>query len=384
METNENRKYWLDMLMRIADPVLTALAARRLKATMPVESIVDRSVCTYLEAAGRLLCGMAPWLELPLAEGKEGERRLRYADLARRAIDAITDPDSPDYGRFGEADQTLVDAAFLAHAIVRAPNELLGKLDGRVRAQLAAALRETRPIRPYRSNWLLFSAMVETALFRMGEDYDPVRLDYAIHMHELWYVGDGTYGDGDHYAWDYYNSYVIQPMLVDIVLAVGHMYPDGERMKERVLGRARRYAAVQEMLISPEGTFPAFGRSIAYRTGAFQALAQAALMKRLPETLKPAQVRCALTAVIRRCMEAPGTFDANGWLKIGLAGSQPSLGEPYISTGSLYLCSTVYLPLGLPPEDEFWSGRDEPWSSRLLWAGVDRPADRAYSDEAGS
>ncbi|MBB6733333.1 DUF2264 domain-containing protein [Cohnella zeiphila] len=380
MEIRGNRKYWLDMLVRIADPVLTALAARRLKMTMPVESIADRSVCTYLEAAGRLLGGMAPWLELPLSEGEEGELRLAYADLARRSIDAITDPGSPDYGRFGEVDQTLVDAAFLAHAIVRAPNELLGKLDGRVRANLAAALRATRVIRPYRSNWLLFSAMVETALFRMEEDYDRVRLDYAIHMHEIWYKGDGTYGDGEHFAWDYYNSYVIQPMLLDIVHTVGHTYPDGERMKERTLERAQRYAAVQEALISPEGTYPAIGRSITYRTGAFQALAQISLRKELPETLRPAQVRCALQAVIRRCMEAPGTFDANGWLKIGLAGSQPGLGEGYISTGSLYLCSTVYLPLGLPPEDDFWSDPDEPWSSRQLWSGIDRAADHAYHE----
>lgn len=33
----------------------------------------------------------------------------------------------------------------------------------------------------------------------------------------------------------------------------------------------------------------------------------------------------------------------------------PHLGESYISTGSLYLASTVLLPLGLPPADPFWS-----------------------------
>jgi len=67
--------------------------------------------------------------------------------------------------------------------------------------------------------------------------------------------------------------------------------------------------------IGPDGSFPPIGRSIAYRCGAFHALAQAALRKRLPEGVSPAQVRGALTAVIRRSIDAPETFDANGWLR---------------------------------------------------------------------
>ncbi|WP_426452140.1 DUF2264 domain-containing protein [Paenibacillus sp. S-38] len=106
-------------------------------------------------------------------------------------------------------------------------------------------------------------------------------------------------------------------------------------------------------MISPEGAFPAVGRSITYRFGAFQHLAQMALQHRLPEHMEPAQVRCVLTRVIRRIMEASDNFDDNGWLKIGFCGHQPELGEAYISTGSLYLCSIVFIPLGLPEADPF-------------------------------
>jgi len=212
----------------------------------------------------------------------------------------------------------------------------------------------------------------------MGEEPDRLRIDYAIRQHEQWYKGDGVYGDGPEFHWDYYNSYVIQPMLVDILLRVSGTYgEEGERMRDRVLLRAQRFAAIQEALIAPDGTFPAIGRSIAYRCGAFQHLAQMALMKRLPESLSPAQVRCALQAVIRRSLEAPGTFDENGWLRIGLCGHQPSLGERYISTGSLYLCTTAFLPLGLPEDDPFWSDPDEAWSSQKIWSGQDAPADHA-------
>ena len=144
--------------------------------------------------------------------------------------------------------------------------------------------------------------------------------------------------------------------------------------------RARRYAEVQERLIAPDGSFPSIGRSTCYRFGAFQLLAQMAWRRELPAEVKPAQVRCALTAVIRRMIEAPGTFDDQGWLRIGFCGHQPALAETYISTGSLYLCTAGLLPLGLPPEDEFWRGAPARWTSQKLWAGENLPADHALSD----
>lgn len=139
--------------------------------------------------------------------------------------------------------------------------------------------------------------------------------------------------------------------------------------------RAARYAQQLENLIAPDGSFPAIGRSITYRMGAFHLLADIALRHLLPQSISPASVRCAMTAVLHRCMDAPGTFDKNHFLTIGLCGHQPGLGEPYISTGSLYLCTSALLPLGLPESDPFWSGADEPWSGVKIWSGEDYPAD---------
>jgi len=144
-----------------------------------------------------------------------------------------------------------------------------------------------------------------------------------------------------------------------------------------VIARSQRYVAVFERMISPAGTFPPIGRSLAYRFGVLQSLGQMALQDRLPEGLSPAQVRCAMTAVIRRMMEAPGTFDAEGWLTLGFAGHQPSLAEGYIITGSLYLCAAGLLPLGLPSEHPFWTEPDALWTSQMAWGGYDLMADRA-------
>ena len=40
-----------------------------------------------------------------------------------------------------------------------------------------------------------------------------------------------------------------------------------------------------------------------------------------------------------------------------------------MSTGSNYLCTFIFLPLGLQPNDEFWTAKPEPWSSVKIWSG---------------
>ncbi len=81
---------------------------------------------------------------------------------------------------FNHGSRPVVDAAFLALAIVRAPTELWTTLDARTQQRVIAALQSSRVIQPGYSNWLLFSAMVEAALSFMGVWWDPMRVDYAI------------------------------------------------------------------------------------------------------------------------------------------------------------------------------------------------------------
>jgi hypothetical protein len=246
--------------------------------------------------------------------------------------------------------------------------ELIEKLEPRVKKNLADRLKEIRTRKPGYNNFLLFSAMIEAALCKLGEWWDPMRVDYAIRTHETWYKGDGVYSDGPEYCWNYYNSFVIHPMYVDIIKVFGPLNSDWGQYLPAVEKRAKRYAAIQERLINPDGSFPPVGRSLAYRFGAFQHLAQTALQHSLPDTLSPNQVRCGLTAILKRVM-VDGTFDEKGWLRIGFCGAQPGIGEVYISTGSLYLCMSVFLPLGLPPEDVFWSGENQDWTSKRMWSG---------------
>lgn len=382
-----DREYWIKTLTHIADPLLTNLSKQTLKKNMPVEALVgkneERKQFTHLEAFGRLFAGMAPWLELGADNTAEGKLRKSYIDITLTCIENAVDPSSKDYMNFGKLSstpsQSLVDAAFLAHGMLRAPKQIYHQLSNKTRQQLLDALRLSRGIIPAYSNWLLFTAMVETMFLNFGEQYDIVRLDYAVKKHNEWYKGDGMYGDGAEFHWDYYNSFVIQPMMLQTVFTMFEKGIVKKELYELVLKRAQRYAFIQERLIAPDGTYPVIGRSICYRLGAFQELSQMALLKSLPAGITPMQVRSALTAVMKRIFESPGNFDADGWLLIGLAGHQPSLGENYISTGSLYLTSTGFLSLGLPPDDEFWKGPETNWSSKNIWSGKDTHADHALA-----
>jgi hypothetical protein len=379
-----DRAAWLAIVERVSNPVLAAISRQQLRATMPVECRPGdesaRAQSTHLEAIGRLLCGLAPWLESDApADPAETQLRTLYRDWSRLAIRYGCDPASPDALNFGANQQSLVDAAFLALAVLRAPRQLWAALDATSQQNLLRSLRATRALQPGPNNWLLFSGLIEALFCKVGQPWDAMRIDYGLRQLDEWYKGDGLYGDGAAFHWDYYNSFVVQPFLLNILDALGPNAARWQALREPILQRARRYAAIQERLISPEATFPAIGRSLAYRFGAFHHLAEIALRHQLPEAVHPAQVRSALTAVMTRMIAAPGTFDAHGWLTIGFAGHQPSIGEPYISTGSLYLCSAAWLPLGLPATDPFWSAPPVPWTARQAWSGVNIPTDHAIT-----
>lgn len=384
------RRYWVKTMLRIATPVYENLARETLRENMPVEvndgsSTGKRADVSHLEALGRSFNGIAPWLNLGEDDSWEGQQRRVMTDLVVKSITNAVNPASPDYMPFdGPGTQPLVDAAFFAQGLLRSKEVIWPRLDETTRQRIIEEFKRSRKIRAWESNWLLFSATIEAALLHFTGECDFQKIQYAIDRHIEWYKGDGWYGDGKIFHLDYYNSYVIQPMLVDITAILkanadkSRQYATYGAMYEKFLNRMSRYASQQEMLISPEGTYPMLGRSCGYRYGAFQVLSHTALLGALNNALQPQQVRAALTAVIKR-QTVKEMFDSEGWLTLGFYGHQPDVAENYVSTGSAYLCCFVFLPLGLPADSEFWSGKDVKWSSQRIWSGEQVMRDAAIN-----
>ena len=377
-----DRKLWLSYLDKLARPVLANLAANQLKEKMPVvlsnrvDNKESRLQASYLEAFGRVLAGLSPWLNLEGGIPEEVTLRNQYRDWTLKALTNAVDPSAKDYLKWNGG-QPLVDASFVALGLVRCP-WLWEHLDTVAKRNVIAAFKTTRGTVPVYTNWLLFSGMIETFFAKYGYEYDAVRIDYGVReFMQHWYVGDGMFSDGMQFHFDYYNSYVIQPYLASIFSVISGKSKAYDGFIASFDKISKRYAEIQERLINTDGSFPVTGRSITYRGGAFHHLADVSLRKQLPASSKPAQVRSALTAVIKKTLNAPNTFTKDGWLTIGLYGNQPDLADFYINTGSEYLCTTIFLPLGLPETDEFWSSPAEPWTAVKVWSGQDLPADHA-------
>lgn len=384
----QERQYWCQLAYRIASPVLSNMAKGELQKNMLVETSPnwdgrDKKV-TYMEAFGRLMAGIAPWLSLADDETEEGKMRKQLREWALKSYAHAVNPQSPDLLSWGGHGQALVDAAYIAESFLRAYDQLWMPLDETTKQRYIKEFTSLRRIDPPYTNWLLFSATIESFLAKAGAGYDEYRINSAIRKVEEWYVGDGWYADGSAFAFDYYSSFVFHPMYLETLQAMkdarARTRIDYTKYYERALQRAQKYSLILERFISPEGTFPVFGRSIPYRMATMQPLALMAWYQTLPAGVSSAQVRCALTTVMKRMFANDKNFNEKGFLSIGFTGSQPNIADWYTNNGSLYMTSLAFLPLGMPASHPFWTDAPQDWTSKRAWSGQPFLKDHHWRD----
>lgn len=385
---NGERAYWVETARKIAEPVLSLMSEGRLQEEMMVEVSPTwdgrNKKVTYMETFGRLMAGIAPWLSLPDDDTEEGQIRKKLREQALKSYRNAVDPESGDCLLWQGEGQIMVDAAYIAESFLRGWDALWMPLDDATKERYIRAFEGIRDIDPPYTNWLLFSSTIEAFLSKAGAKADVYRVNSAVRKMEEWYTGDGWYADGPDFAFDYYSSYVFHPMYLETLATMNETTPwtrisYGDYYR-RAFRRAQRYAIILERFISPEGTFPVFGRSIPYRMATMQPLALMALYKQLPSGLSEAQVRSALTAVMHRMYDDTEIFNEGGFLTIGFTGPQKCIADWYTNNGSLYMTSLSLLPLGLPATDPFWTDASQPWTSVKAWSGKDFPKDHRWEE----
>ena len=383
-----DRAYWVDLLHKMAYPVLNNMSKGELQKNMLVEVSPNwdgrNKKVTYMETFGRLMAGIAPWLALPDDNTSEGQKRKELRDMALLSYKNAVDPESPDHLLWSGEGQVLVDAAYIAESFLRGWDALWKPLDDTTKKRYVENFLQLRKIDPPYTNWLLFSSTIESLLAKAGAECDEYRVNSAVRKMEEWYVGDGWYSDGPSFAYDYYSSYVFHPMYLETLQT---MKDAGKRTRihyskyyDRALKRAQKFAIVLERQISPEGTFPVFGRSIPYRMATLQPLALMAWYEKLPAGLTNGQVRSALTSVMHRMYDDMENFNEAGFLTIGFAGRQPNIADWYTNNGSLYMTSLSFLPLGLPATHPFWTDAPQDWTNKKAWGGKPFPKDHHWAD----
>lgn len=388
-QMQSDRQYWCSLAYRIAQPVLENMAKGELQKNMQTEfspSFDNRNrKVLYMECFGRLMAGIAPWLAFPDDDTAEGLQRKQLREWALQAYKNAVDTNNPDYLCWGIGGQNLVDAAYIAESFLRAYDTLWMPLDNQTKQRYLTEFRKLRKIDPPYTNWLLFSSTIESFMAKAKGEYDQYRVNSACRKMEEWYVGDGWYADGPSFSFDYYSSYVFHPMYLETLQAMidakANTRLDYQKYYNRALKRCQKYAIVLERFISPDGTFPVFGRSIPYRLAAMQPLALMAWYQTLPKELTNGQVRAALTKVMHRMFDSQQNFNEGGFLTIGFCGNQPNIADWYTNNGSLYMTTLAFMPLGLPANHPFWTDAAQPWTQVKAWNGEAFPKDHHWADD---
>ena len=390
VQKQSDREYWCALAYQMAQPVLENMAKGELQKNMQTEfspSFDNRNKkVLYMECFGRLMAGVAPWLTLPDDATAEGKQRKQLREWALASYKNAVDPQSPDYLCWGIGGQNLVDAAYIAESFLRAYDTLWKPLDDVTKKRYLTEFAKLRHIDPPYTNWLLFSSTIESFMAKAGGDYDQYRVNSACRKVEEWYVGDGWYADGPVFAFDYYSSYVFHPMYLETLQAMidakANTRLDYQKYYDRELKRCQKYSIVLERFISPEGTFPVFGRSIPYRMATMQPLALMAWYQKLPKDLSNGQIRAALTKVLHRMFDQQNNFNEKGFLSIGFCGTnQKNVADWYTNNGSLYMTTLAFMPLGLPADHPFWTDAAQPWTQVKAWNNQPFPKDHQWKDE---
>lgn len=388
-----DREKWVDLCYRISAPVLENMSKGELQKNMEVQLSPTFNKkrdpqLTYMECFGRLMSGITPWLALPNDDTAEGKKREQLHKWALASYKNAVDPESPDYLYWDSPHhQPLVDAAYLAESFLRAPEATWQQLDTTTQKRYLDCFKKMRSYYPAYNNWILFRGLIEAfILMAEPESADNFIFTTVGHKMDEWYLGDGMYGDGANLTLNNYNAFVIHPMYIEMLETVENNPNINNRSKDTgnissklAIERMQRYNQFVERLISPEGTYPAFGRSVVYRLGAFQTLAMSAWKYGWPKGLTNGSVRSAMTAVMENMFSHPDNFTKTGFLALGFVGYQPELANSYTNNGSLYITATIFLPLGLPADHPFWTDPAEPWTQKRAWAGESFPQEHHVS-----
>lgn len=335
LRTREDVAAGLMALFRPIEPHFSASGAR---VAFDAGAAVHDQATVELEGFARPLWGLAPYA----AGGGDTD----WCALYRAGLAAGTDPDHPDYwGRPGDNDQRVPEAAAIAFALGVAEEQLWQPLDEASRGRVLDWLALCRDAKVHANNWIGFVRLIDLALDRLdGRGSAEQRAAWRAEI-ERWYLGRGWYRDGptrrsDHYAgWSLHADALVMTMLDP-----GHAGADIHRTASQFATQFRHWFAT-------DGAALPFGRSLTYRFAAstfWGALAFAGV-----EALPWGQIKHLYLSQLRWWAAQP-IARRDGLLTLGYAYPNSEIGDSYSSAASPGWAFKAFLPLALRDDHPFW------------------------------
>jgi hypothetical protein len=257
--------------------------------------------------------------------------------------------------------QPMVEIAYLCQTFLNCP-KLWQEI--KIKNKILKTMEMISLIEPYQNNWILFETLILIFLQKNNIITDKIKnnkIYQNLEQFDKLYIGDGWYSDGKSFMFNYYNSFVIYPFLLQIHLELKH-----PKLKI-IIERMQLQTIFLEKFIHPDGTFPIFGRSPVYRLACFNCLTYLIYYNLLPKELNYGNIRELLTKIIINFFEGNQNFTKENYLTLGFNGNQKEIANNYSNTGSCYLTLIPFMVLNLEDNHPFWKENKEKEKEKSSW-----------------
>ncbi|HJR80427.1 MAG TPA: DUF2264 domain-containing protein [Anaerolineales bacterium] len=312
-----------------------------------------------IESFARIASAWGAWLCNPAnpAALTFQDHESNVESLLHQALLDGTNPSNPHtyWGDIGHMDQRIVESADIALAIWMSRERVFYKMTSAEQAQVMDWLAQVDGKGTYTDNWILFTAMAQAVRHHLGLPAPLEDLDNRLMQISEFYRGDGWYVDGPTDEFELYNAWMFGWHYLLWTWIDGDRRPDH---RQQVLERGRSFIEGFLHFFGPNGSYPAWGRSVVYRFAAVAPFAVGHFLKIAPDD--PGLLRRVSSGCIRYFYDS-GLFDPEDhFVRQGYHGEFPPAGEAYISPGSPYWCCHGLFGLTLDRDDPFWTAIESP------------------------
>jgi len=372
----KDRAIWVKHLLELTKPLfhmskLDFNSFKIKKYYIDVSNNVNKLNIGYLECFSRIFAGISTWIISNDDNNDDNNYDNNYENKQKELISSLVydcfDKLIPFFDKemdLFSIEQSIVECAYICYGFIITKNKIWLLLKEETQKNIIQILKKVRLLireYHYNCNWYLFHGIIETFFKTINIDYDEEFIIEMIHSVNEWYCGDGFYFDGERkFKMDYYNSYVIQPFFLEILKVFN------SSLLDVAIQRCIRYSEFLERIIGSDGTFPPIGRSITYRFAAFHLLSYCIYNNHISVGHSYGQLRNALTKVLVTILNKE-VYDKDGFLNMGFTCEQNSLQDSYSNTGSCYITTISFLPLGLELNHPFWNDSPGPFTQESCW-----------------
>lgn len=335
-------------LKQIGDPIRPLYSKGFAKLHIGNTSAAFPDSVAKIEGFSRLLWGLVPLL----AGGEDYD----LWDLHLEGIKNGTNPSHEEYwGEINDYDQRIVEMAAFGVALALIPDKIWDPLSKEEKDNLANWLKQVNDHSVHDCNWIFFRVLVNMGLKKVGESYDPERMEKDLDRIEQFYLVDGWYADGINAHVDYYIPFAIH--YYSLFYAKLMKDDDPERAK-RYKDRASMFAEQFVYWFAKDGSAIPYGRSLTYRF-AQSAFWSAMVFAEVEGSFSYGVMKGLILNNLRWWFQQP-IFNRDGSLTVGYRYPNLIMGEGYNSSGSPYWALKTFLILALTKEHPFWQSEELP------------------------